>query len=87
MGPGCEAAAAENAVVKQLLEKSRANKEKNDKAVLEEYWARGYSPYFSYGYKKDLVKGEDGKWKLQEQNDLRTRFERKIIEIIRGKNP
>lgn len=84
VGPGCEAAAAENKVIKQLLEKSRANKEKNDKAILEEYWARGYKPFFSYGYNKDLVKDDDGKWRLQEPNDLRSRIERKIIETIRG---
>lgn len=72
-------------MIRELLEKSRANRAKHEKQTLEEYWARGYGGYFSYGYNKDLVHGEDGKWSLQEPNDLRSQVERKIIEAIRRK--
>lgn len=84
-GPGCEAAAAESPVIRELLEKSRTNRAKNEKKMLEDYWARGYGDYFSYGYNKNLVHGEDGKWSLEEPNDLRSQVERKIIEAIRRK--
>lgn len=82
-GPGCEAAASESPIVRELLEKSRANRARHDKETLEEYWARGYGDYFSFGYNKELVKGEDGKWSLETPNDLRTQMENRLIDMIR----
>lgn len=84
-GPGCAAAAEESPYIKGLLEKSKANKAKRDKDLLEKYWAEGYGTYFSYGFNKELIKDDDGKWKLQQPNDMRSQIERRIAEAIVGK--
>lgn len=77
-GPGCDVNGAESPVIRELLEKSRANKAKNDKEALENYWKQGYGDYFSFGYNRDLVKGEDGKWRLEKPKDLFTSIQERM---------
>lgn len=73
-GPGCAAAAAESPLVRDLLEKSRVNKTKNETAARERYWKEGYGSYFSFGSNKVLEKDSaTGAWSLQEPDDFVTR--------------
>lgn len=81
-GPGCAANAEENELVGKLLEKSRANREKNDRELLEKYWKQGYGDYFSFGFNKDLIKGEDGKWRLQDPDDPFTAAAKQIQDMV-----
>lgn len=73
--------AEESPVIRELLEKTRANREKNDKETLEKYWARGYGDYFSFGLNKELVKDDDGKWSLKEPDDVFGAVQRRILAL------
>lgn len=42
-GPGCADATEENPLIKELQEKSRINKDKNEMAAKEKYWMEGVS--------------------------------------------
>lgn len=69
-GPGCDASAAEAPIIKELLERSRQNHEKHDKARLEKYWEDGYKSYFSFGYDKELKRNEDGTYSLERAESI-----------------
>lgn len=45
-GPGCDT--EQSPLIRDLMEKSRTNKEKNERATLEKYWDEGYGSYFSF---------------------------------------
>lgn len=70
VGPGCDAAAEEAPIIRELLERSRANKAENERKTLETYWDKGFKSYFSFGYDKDLVKKEDGTYTLKRPESL-----------------
>lgn len=74
-------------MIRELLEKSKVNKEKNDREVLEKYWAQGYGDYFSFGYNKTLKKAEDGKWILTDPDDLIAATGRRILGLAGKKAP
>lgn len=82
-GSGCEANASESPLVRKLLEKSRANRERNDQETLEKYWKQGYGDYFAYGNKK-LVKNRDGTWALEEPDDLILEIGKRIAAMAKG---
>jgi chromosome condensin MukBEF MukE localization factor len=69
-GPGCDAAASEAPIVKELLERSRANKEKNERETLETYWQNGYKSYFSFGYDRELIRADDGTYYLKRPESM-----------------
>ncbi|CAN8072849.1 unnamed protein product [Agarophyton chilense] len=83
-GPGCEATAQDSELVRDLLEKSKRNREKNDKQVLEKYWRQGYGDYFSFGFNKELVKDEDGKWSLVDPKGFSTEVKRRLEALIKS---
>lgn len=69
-GPGCAERVDDNPLIRELQERSRQNKEKNDKAALEKYWSEGYGGYFSFGYGRELRKDPDtGEWSLVRPDD------------------
>lgn len=69
-GAGCDAAAGDNPLIRELQERSKRNKTRNDEAVRERYWREGYGSYFSFGYNRALAKDPDtGKWSLKELDD------------------
>ncbi len=64
-GRGC-AAAEDLPIIRELQERSRANKQKNEEATLDRYWREGYGGYFKFSVGKELVKDpETGEWSLQ----------------------
>lgn len=64
-GLGC-AAADDLPIIRELQQRSRQNKKKNDQAALEKYWQEGYGGYFKFSVGKELVKDpETGEWSLQ----------------------
>lgn len=75
-GPGCAAQQEESALVRDLIEKSRANKEKNERAILEKYWDSGYGSYFNFDG-KELTKNADGSYTLSPQKSI-------IGNVLRG---
>lgn len=85
-GPGCEANGGENKYIEGLLKKSRDNREKNDQQTLEKYWKQGYGDYFSFGYNKKLVKEADGKWSLQDPDDLFTGAQKALKGLVPSEN-
>jgi hypothetical protein len=59
------AAAAKNELIQKLLERSRANKAKNDKERLDDFYKRNYKEYFEFveggvRNKKELSEAEKG---------------------------
>lgn len=82
-GPGCEASASENALIHKLLEQSRAKREQNDNTMLEKYWKQGYGDYFSYGFNKQLVRDQHGKWSLVDPDDVPSRVQRRIEQLMK----
>lgn len=84
-GPGCEANASENKYISKLLEKSKANREQTQKELLEKYWQQGYGDYFSFGYNKKLVKDADGKWSLQDPDNLFSNAQKRLKNMAPGK--
>lgn len=68
-GPGCAAKEEESALIRELIEKSRANKDKNERATLEKYWEAGYNSYFSFDG-QELSKQADGSYKLGRQKSI-----------------
>lgn len=69
-GPGCASNSTENKLIERLLEKSLANKSKVEQELQEKYWQEGYGSYFSFGFNKKLIRGDDGKWTLEEPDDF-----------------
>ncbi len=67
-----------NPYIRELQERSRKNKEKNEKELLERYWTESYGSYFSFGYNKELKKDpETGEWALVTPDDFITKAIRK----------
>jgi hypothetical protein len=52
-----------------MLERSRANAEKNRVATLEKYWENGYSSYFAWD-DRTLVRQDDGTYKLKRNESV-----------------
>lgn len=70
VGPGCDASALEAPVIKELLEKSRANNDKHEQERRTKYWTDGYKSYFSFGYDKVLKRHDDGTYSLERPESL-----------------
>lgn len=68
VGEGCEAA-GENALIRQLQERSKANRAKNEAAVREKYWKEGYGSYFEFSNKSLVQNPQTGQWSLEPPND------------------
>lgn len=68
-GPGCATGEETSPLVRDLIEKSRANKEKNERATLEKYWDSGYGSYFSFDG-QELTKEKDGTYTLGRPKSL-----------------
>ncbi|KAL3677927.1 hypothetical protein R1sor_020883 [Riccia sorocarpa] len=72
-GPAPDAPAEGNALIRKLLERSKANKEKNDKARLDDYYRRNFKEYFEF---------IEGTVQRKKPEDL-TEAERGIIEWLK----
>jgi len=64
-GLGCDELSEGNPLIMKLQQRSKENKEKT-LAELQDKWYQGYKDYFSFGYSKELVKTEGGKWELRD---------------------
>jgi len=69
-GPGCASANENNPFIRELQERSRKNKTKNEEATRDRYWQEGYGSYFKFSLGKELVKDPDtGEWSLAKPDD------------------
>lgn len=69
-GPGCAERTEDNPLIRDLQEKSRANKDKHEQATRDRYWSEGYGSYFSYGFGRELRKDlTTGEWSLVRPDD------------------